>query len=347
VVIWSALTACTTRTPTERERALEWIPSQAHVIATADGPALATPTFRKVLDAARPSMPPSLSCVLEAATTSQSVAVALEPNSGATIVLVTRAVVADCPALSKLADRVYAATIGAGALAKDRASSMLVDATWDRARPYLTREPFAFAAELPTLRAIAVAQPEPVDAWLAVDAVDPVATEKAIKAALARYTAPPTIELAGKLTVARAGTQVTVNADKLGADELATLALDLIEHAEQPPAPPAIPFVCPPADTTTVSCHDGTHLRVRSVPDLLAELGAVASEPVVAGGDIIGVRLTGDPPHVLRRDDVILGVGANRITSQTQLADLARTIGNRAAIAVRREGVEVVLDLTE
>jgi hypothetical protein len=288
-----------------------------------------------------------LSCVLDAATTSQSVAVALQPNSGATIVIVTRAVVAGCPALSKLADRVYAATIGAGTLAKDRARSMLADAQWDRARPYLTREPFAFAAELPTLRAVAVAQPDPIDAWLAVDAVDPVATEKAIKAAVARYTAPPTIELAGKLSVARTGTQVTVHADKLRAEDLVTLAVDLIEQAERPPAPPATPFVCPPADIMIVGCHDGTHLRVRSVAELLTELGAVASEPVVAGGDIIGVRLTGDPPHLLRRDDVVLGIDANRITSQAQLADLARTVANRAAIAVRREGVEVVLDLTE
>ncbi len=292
-------------------------------------------------------MPPSLSCVLDAAPTSQSVAVALDPDRGTTIILVTRAVVANCPALSKLSDRVYAATIGAGALAKDRASSMLADARWERARPYLLREPFAFAAETPTLRAVAAAQPEPIDAWLAVDAVDAAATEKAIKAALAQYTAPPTIELAGKLTVSRAGTQVTVHADKLGDDDLVTLAVDLIEHAEQPPVPPATPFVCPPGDVMVVGCHDGTHVRVRSIADLVTELGAVASEPVVAGGDIIGVRLTGDPPHLLRRDDVILGIDANRVTSQAQLADLAHTIGDRAVIAVRREGVEVVLDLTQ
>jgi hypothetical protein len=346
-MIWTATAACATRTPTERERALERIPAQAHVIAAADGPSLASSSFRTVIDAVRPHLPMSLGCVADAALTSLAIAVSVHPESGATIVMVTRAVVASCGALSQIGDGVYAATIGAGTLAASREQSMLADARWERARPYLLREPFAIAAELPTLRAIAVAQPDPVDAWLAVDAIDAVATEQAIKRALAGYSGPPTIELAGKLTVARAGTQVTVHADKLRAEDLATLAGDLAERIDAPPAPPANPFTCPPPDSVVVSCHDGTHVRVRSVAMFVADLAAIDSEPVVSGGDIIGLRLTGDPVRMLRRDDILLGIDANRITTRAQLVGLVQTLGDKAALAVRRDGVEVVLDLAE
>jgi hypothetical protein len=347
VVIWTAASACGSRTPTERQRALERIPAKAQVIAAADGPALGSATFRKILDAVRPQLPSSLGCVVDAAMTSQAVAVGVHPDVGTTIVLITRAVVGNCPALSRIDEHVWAATIGAGTVAESRATSMLADSQWDRARPYLLREPFAIAAELPAVRVLAVAQPEPVDAWLAIDAVEAVATERDAKAFLAHYSAPPTIELASKLSVHRTGTQVAVNAEKLTADDLATVVVDLAERAGRAPAESPAVFTCPPQGNGVVSCHDDTHLRVSSVRDLIAELATVPAEPLAANGDIIGIRFTGDPPRLLRRDDVLLGLGSHRITDSKQLADLAASLDGKAVLAVRREGVEVVVDLSE
>jgi hypothetical protein len=318
------------------------------VIAAADGPALGSVSFRKVLDAVRPHLPSSLACVLDAAMRSQAVAVGVVPESGTTVVLVTRAVVADCPALSRIDDQVWTATVGAGTLAENRGTSMLADARWDRARPYLLREPFAVAAELPTLRALAVAQPDPVDAWLTIDAVEAVATERDVRAAVARYSAPATIELAAKLAVTRTGTQVAVHTDRLSADELTTLVADLAEYAGRVPGETPVVFTCPPAGNGVVSCHDNTHLIVTSVREIVTELSKVPSEPLASNGDIIGIRFTGDPPRLLRRDDVLLGIGAHRIASSQQLAALAETLtGGKAVLALRREGVEVVVDLSE
>jgi hypothetical protein len=106
-------------------------------------------------------------------------------------------------------------------------------------------------------------------------------------------------------------------------------------------------FTCPPQGNGVVSCHDDTHLRVSSVRDLIAELATVPAEPLAANGDIIGIRFTGDPPRLLRRDDVLLGLGSHRITDSKQLADLAASLDGKAVLAVRREGVEVVVDLSE
>jgi len=347
VVIWTAASACGSHTPTERERALARIPAKAQVIAAADGPALGSPTFRKVLDAARPHIPSSLGCVVDAAMTSQAVAVGVHPDSGTTLVLITRAVVASCPALSRIDEHVWVATIGAGTLADTRDDSMLADPRWDRARPYLIREPFAIAAELPTFRALAVAQPDPVDAWLTIDAVEAVATERDVRAALARYSAPPTIELAAKLGMKRTGTQVAVEADGITAEELTTIVVDLAERADRVPSALPVVFTCPPQGNGVVSCHDNTKLKVSSVRDLIAELATVPAEPLAANGDIIGIRLTGDPPRLLRRDDVLLGLGAHRITGSRELAELAATLDGATVLAVRREGVDVVLDLSE
>src|SRR5678815_1781648 len=79
VMIFAALTACSTRTPTARERALAQLPSTARLVAAADGSALARPTFRRVVDVARPRVPSSLGCVIDAALTGEAIALAVEP----------------------------------------------------------------------------------------------------------------------------------------------------------------------------------------------------------------------------------------------------------------------------
>lgn len=349
-VIWLALTACSSRTPSERERALERIPATAQLILSADGAALGTTAFRRVVDSLTPHVPPSLACVAEAAVTSEALAVGVQLDVGTTIVLVTRATVDRCPALSRLADHVWTATIGGGAPVSDRAKSVLAAPMWERARPYLLHEPVAVAAELPALRLVGVAQPEPVDAWLAVDAVDSVGVERAIKSMIDRWRTPPTIELAGKLTLERKGTQVAVQADGLAIEDLLSILTDTLRVVEQPaPAPtPGTAFACPvQPGNGIVSCHDGTQYKVSSVGAMMRELATVASVPVVAGGDIVGIRLTAAPPRLLQQGDVILGVNSHRITEATQLTALAGHLEGKVSIAVRRAGVEAVLELSE
>src|SRR5689334_48949 len=128
VVIASALAACASTTPTERERALAKLPAQAQLIAAADGVALST--LRAVIDAARPFVPARFGCVVDAAMTSEAVAVAVAPGVGATIVMITRAHVGPCQVLSRIADDMFVATIGAGTVAQAPTTSPLGDARW-------------------------------------------------------------------------------------------------------------------------------------------------------------------------------------------------------------------------
>lgn len=348
--IVAALAACSSRTVGERERALERIPAQAQLIFAADGTALATTTFRRVADSLMSHIPPSLACVAEASTTSEAIVVGVQVDVGATIVLVTRAVVDRCPALSRIGERMYVATIGAGALAASPAQSMMSSDTWDRARPYLVREPIAIAAELPHLRLVAVAQPEPLDAWLAIDALDSAAVERQIKSVLEQWRAPATIELAGKLALARNGTQVSVQAEALTDEDLIHIVRDTVRAFEAGPATPTPEqvFACPPTTGNgIVSCHDGTQYKVSSVEAIVRELAFIEAAPVVSGGDVSGVRLLAEPKRIFQRDDVILGVDSHRITAANQFIAIAPFLRGKASIAVRRAGVEAVLDLSE
>ncbi len=359
VVISTALAACSSSTPTARERALERIPAQAQLILAADGPALATTTFRRVVDSLTPHLPPSLACVVEAATTSQAIAVGVQLHAGTTIVLVTRATVDHCPALSRIASDTWTATIGAGTPAVDRGHSVLAAPTWARARPYLAREPVAVAAELPDMRLVGVAQPEPIDAWLTIDAAESAGVERTIKAMVDRWRAPPTrtgsagsadaIDLAAKLELTRKGTQVSVQADGLVAEDFVTMLGDTLRLAEpSEPVAAAATFACPsqPVDGI-VSCHDGTQYKVRSVEETVTDLASLAAVPVIEGGDIVGVRISGDPGKLFARGDVILGLDSHRITDPKQFKDLAGHLDGKASIAVRRGRIEGVLQLTE
>jgi hypothetical protein len=281
-----------------------------------------------LVDSLSPHVPASLACVVEATQTSAAIAIGATADVGATIVLVTRATVANCPALSRVDDDLYVATIGGGTLATERAHSILGDTTWERARPYLLREPLALAAELPTARIIAVAQPEPLDAWLTIDAIDPDAIGKRVQAQLAHW---PNV-LAAKLRVSRNGTQIAFGAEGLVAEDLVKITSDLLAAAEAPP----------PARVTDLP----QQLETKSVPALLHELGAAKFAPVIEGGEIVGIRLL-DAVAPLRIGDVILGVESHRIVDGAQLRQLAPALGHRVALAVRRDGIEASVELVE
>jgi hypothetical protein len=342
VVISVTLTACASTTPTERERAVAKLPSQAQLVAAADGTALAA--FRNVIDAARPLVPGKLDCVVDAALTSEAVAVALTPQIGATVVIVTRAHVARCPALSRIGDGTFVATVGAGSIADTPAASPLGDPRWARARSYLLGDPIAIAVQEGDQRVLAVAQPRPLAGWLAIDARDIAPVERAVRAWIDRQRATSLAPFASHLLVQPRGTQLLVRVGDVTAEQLALAVGDGLRSLDTQPAAAPAGFACP---TNGVVRCAGTSIVVDSLATTLKKLVAVGTEPVVAGGDIVGIRLSEDPEVLLRRGDVVLGVDGHRITSAAQLQELARYVHDRTALAIRRDGSEIILDLSE
>lgn len=163
--VLAAAAACHRPVPTAREHLLSRLPGDAILVVVGDGRAIAHPRVRAVLDAAAGRWPAGMACVLAAAYASEQVALTFDraDNAAVTIAIASPP---SCPALSQREPGLWIATIGAGPAVQ--AHSVLDDARFARARPYLTSAPIA-AAMLGDLHAIATAQPEPLEAWLAVD----------------------------------------------------------------------------------------------------------------------------------------------------------------------------------
>jgi hypothetical protein len=299
-----------------------------------------------VIDATRPFLPSQLGCVIEAALTSEVVAVAVAPGAGATIVILTRAHVAHCAALSRVDDDLYVATLGASTLADSAKASALSDPRWARARSYLINDPIAIALSRDDQRVVIVAQPKPLDSWLTIDASDSAATERAIHAWIDRQQTTALKSFAGKLVVERRGSQVLVRTTKLETDELALATVDILRALDAPTPPRVATFACPPLTGGIVRCT-GSDIVVDNLTTTLRKLVANDTEPAVVAGDIIGLRLMQDADVLLHRGDIVLGVDGHRITSAEQLHELARYAHERSTLAVRRDGADVILDLSE
>jgi hypothetical protein len=292
-------------------------------------------------------LPATLDCVVDAALTSEAVAAAVTPRVGATIVIVTRAHVARCPALSRIASDTWIATLGDGTVAATPDASPLRDPRWARVRSYLTADALALASTGDDARVVAAAQVRPLAAWLAIDAADVVATARDVRAWIARQRTTGLAAFATRLTVKTRGSQVLVQAAKLEPAELALVATDLLRalDAPAPSLPPTI--ACPAATAEIVRCTGGTRVVVRSLATSLRKLVAVETVPVVSGGDLIGIRLAEDPELLLRRGDILLGLDGHRITSAAHLMELARHLHGSATLAVRRDGTDIAFELRE
>ena len=314
VVITGALVACH-HPPSPRERALALLPAEASVVAAADGTSLVA--WRRAVDVARTYAPASFGCVIDAALSADAVALA-HGETGTTIVLVSQQPAAACPAIARIADDVYVATLGDSTIERG------LGPRWDRARDYLATAPIALAADLGDRHVLAAA--EQSSAWLAIDARDPDAVQRAVSDAIARWS-----PLAKKLAVTRRAGQIVVRGTALDPDELATLAHDVL--AQLDPAPSrAVPAFAP--------------VRVHSITAALAELGNALGQRVVENGTVIGVRLA-KPVWSLVAGDVVLGIDAHRITSAAELAALAGSLPKRLSVAVRRGDTDAVIDLAE
>jgi hypothetical protein len=301
-----------------------------------------------VLDAARPFLPANLGCVIDAALTSEAVAVAVDTRAGTTIAIITRAHVARCPALSRIATDTFVATIGAGALATARAASPLGDPRWARAKRYLLDDPIAIAFARGDQRMIAVAQSNPLAGWLSIDATDTKPIEQAVRAWIDRQRTTALGAFANNLTIQARGSQLLVRATKPHVEELVLLTTEVLRMLDAPAASPATAFTlaCPSGNSNVVRCS-GTSAQVRSLASTLRTLVDTDTAPVIAGGDVIGIRLLEDAELLLRRGDIILGLDGHRIASAAQLHELARYLADRATLAVRRDGADVVIDLRE
>jgi len=278
--------------------------------------------------------------------TSEAVAVGVAPGAGTTVVIVTRAHVAHCEALSRIADDTFVATIGAGVLADSPAASPLGSSRWARARPYLVNDPIAIAIERDDLRVLAVAQPKPLAGWLTIDAVELGPMERYVRAWIDRQRRGALAAFAGNLVVQARGSQLLVRTTKLQAEELALAAADVLRVLEAVPAPPSVAFTCPAAGNGIVRCS-GAEVTVTSLASTLRKLVAADTEPVVAAGDVVGIRLTEDAEVLLYRGDVILGLDGQRIISAAQLQELARIVHDRTALAIRRDGADLIIGLSE
>lgn len=282
----------------------------------------------------RARIPAELGCVVDIGLTSEAVAVAIDPEVGTTIVVVTRAFVAKCPLLSKVGSDEYVATLGGGTVVTDRKKAVLGDPQWARARDYLLHDPVAVAAERPGEHMVGVAQPDPLDGWFAIDSLHSSELETSLK------------QIA-KLDIKRNKNQLLVTIPRPTIDDVITVATELAHRADVSPSAAPPPLPCTTNAALFTSCKDGTHYTAKSVPDALRALTDTDLVQVIGSGDIAGLRVEKDTPLVLREGDVIFGLDTRKITTKEQLADLVRSSGTQASLAFRRDGVDYVVQLSE
>jgi len=358
--------ACPRAAPTPRERVLAGLPAGVVAVVAADGRALSHPRIRGALDAVAARWPASLGCVADAAAASDAVAATVD-RAGNTALLVALPRPPRCPALSQRAPGLWIATLGAGPVAQ--AGSVLDDPRFARARPYLTGAPIA-AAVIGDVHVLAAAQPDPLDAWVAVDVPGSAeAVAGAVAAQIAQLAREPgSAALAGVLRIERPGaSQLVVRltggppapgaappdgsptdpaGGELAAAVRAALAWADAERDRRPPA--GSPFACP-APGPDVTCTGGTRYRVASLAaGLIPLVAAGAPAPVVVNGSITGLRLAAAVPGLgLEAGDVIVAVAGRLVTSRTMLADRIARARAATTVTVRRGAEEAVLQFAE
>ncbi len=354
------LGGCPRAAPTPRERVLAGLPGDAVAVIAADGRALSHPRIRGALDAVAARWPASLSCAVDAALASDAVAATVD-RAGNTALLVALPRPPRCAALSQRAPGLWIATLGAGPSAQD--ASVLDDPRFARARPYLTGAPIA-AAVTGDVHVLAAAQPEPFDAWVAIDVQGSAeAVAQAVAAQIAQLAREPrTAALAGKLRVERPdASQLVVHLSGApapstappagdGDGELAVAVRAALAWADAgrdrgPPAGP--PFRCP-APGPDITCAGGTRYRVAALADLVPIVAAGRPAPVVVNGSITALRLGAAVPGLgLDAGDEIVAVAGRLVTSRTMIADRIGRARAAITVTVRRGGEEAVLQFAE
>jgi hypothetical protein len=340
--------ACDRAAPTARERLLAAIRGDAVTVVVADSRAIAHPRVRGVLDVVASHWPTRMGCVLEAAFTGDQAALSVD-RSGNITALVATGSDPKCAALSQREPGLWIATIGAGPSAAT--SSVLDDARFARARPYLTTAPFA-AVSLADPHLLAAAQPDPLDAWLAIDARGRAEDiERAIAEQVARMQRDPsTAAFASRLRTSRVGDdQVVVRLTGPIDGDLAVAARAMLAGLDERARPPAAQFVCPTPAAVDISCTNGTTYRVGSLrTDLAPIVTAGRPTPIVSNGLVTGLRLEAAvAPLGLDAGDVVLAVAGRLVTSRAMLADRIAHARGETSLTIRRGTTDKVLQFAE
>jgi len=358
---WAAVSAglliasagCHRRAPTARERVLAGLPAGAVAVAIADGRALSHPRLRGVLDVLASRWPASLGCLVDAAVESDAVGVTVDRASNITA-LVALPRPPRCAALSQREPGLWIATLGAGPAAA--AAPVLDDPRFARARPYLESSPIA-AVALGDVHLLAAAQPEPLDAWIAIDVPGGADTlAQVVAEQLAKLQREPlTQALAARLATSRTSpTQLVVRLTGPVDGDLAAAVRTGLAWADAaaagPRAAPAASFACP-SPAPGVVCVDGkgTSYRVSSLAADLAPIVTVGHPaPIVLNGSVTGLRLDAQVRDFgLEAGDVIVAMGGRLVTSRTMLTDRIAHARGATTVTIRRAGTETVMQFAE
>jgi hypothetical protein len=326
-ILLVAATSCRGEGPPARERVLARLPASATLVIAADGRTLTQPRMRAVIDVLRPSWPERLGCAIDAALTADHVALGVTAARSAVLVLETRTAVM-CPALSKVADRTWVATIGDATTASG--GSVLEDPRFARARTYLATAPLALMLELPGGRAIAAATVSPFDGWLALD-VHPLfadVIDDRVRAYVARLADhPQTAPFGTAIRIQRSGSQIVARLER-PLDVDASLAVRTVIAWHAAPARHARPVVCPPVKAPVTACLVQTgrlRIQLASVTPILELLRDAPFSPVIENGMSEGLRLGAAIPLIgLEEGDVVIAIGSDRVTRASQVSALLR-----------------------
>ncbi len=366
VLVLAASAACHGRVPPPRERVLARIPASSQVVFAADGPALAAPRMRAVVDVLRPRWPARFGCVIDAALAGEHVAVGISATRDMTVVISTRAAVT-CPELSKIGDGLWAATLGAGAPthgvsmgaspstgtvgASSPPGSVLDTSSHARARSYLTQAPLAASIVLPGVKVLATASSEPLEGWLAIETVDiasALAEQKVrgIVDRLARTEA--TAAFAAAIAISHDGSQVIARLTGPVDADLAACVRTVVDWYSAPSVRTAAGFVCPPLGPPIVGCANGTSLTVTSLAAALEPLIAAEASVVIQNQRVAWLRLDVAVPSLgLRRGDLLLAVEGRHLTSPAQLGEQLRLARRATTVTIQRDAVTATLQVAE
>ena len=357
VLVLATGAACHGRVPPPRERVLDRIPASSQVVFAADGPALAAPRMRAVVDVLRPRWPARFGCVIDAALAGEHVAVGISATRDMTVVISTRAAVT-CPELSKIGDGLWVATLGAGAPthggsvgASSSAGSVLGVSSHARARSYLTHAPLAASIVLPGVKVLVTASGEPLEGWLAIETVDiasALAEQKVrgIVDRLARTEA--TAAFAAAIAISHDGPQVIARLTGPVDADLAACVRTVADWYAAPSVRTAVGFVCPPLGPPIVGCANGTSLIVTSLAAALEPLIAADASVVIENSRVAWLRLDVAVPSLgLRKGDLLLAVEGRHLTSPAQLGDQLRLARRTTSVTIQRDAVTATLQVAE
>lgn len=324
------------------------IPAGVQVVLAADGPALAAPRMRAVIDVLRPRWPARFGCVIDAALAGDHVAVGITAERDMTVVVATRASVT-CQGLSKIGDGLWAATLGAGKPATT--TSVLDDPAHARARAYLASAPIAASIVLPGANVIATAGTDPLEAWLAIDTLEAASAlaEQKLRGVVDRLArTEASAAFAQKIEISHDGSQVIARLTGPIDADLALAVRRALELYGAPAARTVTAFECPPLGPPVVGCAAGTELTVTSLAAALEPLSKAQVTPIIENARVAWLRL--DTPVAslgLRSGDFLLAVDGRHLTSAAQLTELLARARGTTSITVQRTSATAALQLTE